>query len=74
MGKILLAIQRSIFRAPKKHISKKKDRDIPYNPRPPHNEAQQGRDTGYPYKMLMLMCFLGSLILLEGAGDLASRL
>ena len=42
-------------RAPKKHISKHWDRDIPY--KPAYNEAQKGKDI--PKKMLMLMCFLG---------------
>ena len=43
----------SVYRPPKKHISKSKDRDIPYTP--PYNEAQQGRDI--PIRCLCLCAF-----------------
>ena len=43
------------YRAPKTHISKNKDRAVPY--KSPYNEAQQGRDI--LTKCLCLGAFLG---------------
>ena len=54
-GSFTRSFMGSLARAPKKHISKNKDRDIPY--KPPYNEAQQGRDV--PIKCLCLCPCLG---------------
>ena len=54
-----------VIKAPKKYISKSKDRDIPY--KPPYNEAQQARDI--PIKCFCLCAFWVPNSLFLGLGD-----
>ena len=53
-----------VDRAPKKHISKKEDRDVPY--KSPYNDAQYGRDI--PLKCLCLCAFWVPKLRASGGG------